>query len=209
MATRKDRKLRLLIADDHELVLDMLRHFLSSVGGMDVETVQSLGAALERIAEDGRFDLVLLDYNMPGMNGFVGLRDAIEANGGNVVLFSGSAAWPLIEGALENGARGFIPKTMPARSLLNALRFIASGEVFVPTEWVGAQQSRAAVAHDLKPIEMQVLMHLCEGRQNKEIASALGFTEMTVKMHVKSICGKLGASNRTQAVLVAKRENIF
>lgn len=201
--------MRILVADDHDLVRETIAAYLDGTEVEAVHTVATLDEALQSVAEHGSFDLVLLDYNMPGMNGFVGLRDAIEANGGNVVLFSGSAAWPLIEGALENGARGFIPKTMPARSLLNALRFIASGEVFVPTEWVGAQQSRAAVAHDLKPIEMQVLMHLCEGRQNKEIASALGFTEMTVKMHVKSICGKLGASNRTQAVLVAKRENIF
>ena len=198
-----------MVADDHELVLYTLGPFLVTEGGLSVSTAHTLREALDLIAADGPFDVVLLDYNMPGMNGLDGLSAAIDANGDNVVLFSGSTASALIESALDLGARGFIPKTLPARSLLNAVHFIASGEVYVPPGLVSQNQSGTPAAHDLKPNEMQVLMHLCEGRPNKEIASALGLTEMTIKMHVKSICGKLGASNRTQAVLIAKRENIF
>jgi len=206
---KHDTALRLLIADDHELVLDTLAHYLQAQPDLSVTTAKSADEALAAIAGQGPFDLVLLDYQMPGMNGLDGLDAAIATNGGNVALMSGTAALPLIERALDRGARGFIPKTLAARSFLNAVRFIASGELFVPSEVVSGSQQANSPAADLKPIEMQVLMHLCEGRPNKEIAHALGLTEVSVKMHVKSICGKLGASNRTQAVIAAKRANIF
>lgn len=201
--------LRVLIADDHDLVLDTLDHFLCTQSDLAVATAPTLDAALRLIEAEGPFDVVLLDYQMPGMNGLEGLETALAANNGKVALMSGSSAWPLIERALEVGACGFIPKTLPARSFLSAVRFIASGEVFLPADLVAAGQSAKGLGGNLKPIEMDVLMHLCDGRQNKEIAHALGLTEVTIKMHVKSICGKLGANNRTQAVIVAKRENYF
>jgi len=209
MALDNPGTLRVLIADDHDLVLDTLGHFLCGQADLSVTTAHTLDEAMHRIAVDGPFDVVLLDYQMPGMNGLAGLEAALLANRGKVALMAGSSARPLIDRALEVGACGYIPKTLPARSLLSAVRFIASGEVYLPAELVAPNQTAAGLGGNLKPIEVDVLMHLCEGRQNKEIGHLLGLTEVTIKMHVKSVCGKLGASNRTQAVIVAKRENFF
>ncbi len=199
--------LRLLIADDHELVLDTLAHFLNAQDGISVTTAQSQPEVLERIAQDPPFDLVVLDYQMPGMDGLDGLTATLSASPARVAVMSGSTGWPLIERALERGAHGFIPKTLPAQSFLDAVRRIVAGEVHVPAEGLTSAGPQEAAA--FKPVELDVLIHLCEGRPNKAIAHALGLTEVTVKMHVKSICGKLGAANRTQAVIIAKREHII
>jgi DNA-binding NarL/FixJ family response regulator len=106
------------------------------------------------------------------------------------------------------GANGFIPKTLPLKTVAHALRFIAAGEVYVPADVLLRMRTRDDGGLGLKPREMRVLGFLNEGMQNKEIGREIGVEETIVKMDVKSICRKLGVRNRTQAVLAARKHGV-
>lgn len=208
-AAQSSENMRVLLVDDHALVAEVISSYLATQPGLSVETSPDLVGASLLIRKQGPFDIVLLDYNLPGIEGLTGLSRILEQNGGKVALFSGVASHAVIERALELGAVGFVPKTIAVRSLVNALRFMASGERYLPNDFI-QKSLGAASAHDvpLKPIERKVLVHLCEGLQNKEIARLLELSEVSVKAHVKSICGKLGAKNRTQAVIIAGQRQL-
>ena len=122
-----------------------------------------------------------------------------------VAIITGNATRNLMNQSLDAGAAGIISKSLPMRSLANSIRFIHSGETYLPLYLMQDEPNKKAV--DSGPFsgrEMTVLGHLGEGRKNKEISSALGLSEGTVKMHVMSICRKLEATNRTQAVVIAR-----
>jgi len=201
-----DKHISLLVADDHAMILDMIELFLSSLPELKVQTVQSLDEALDAIEREGSFDLILLDLHMPGMNGVEGLSRAIKANKGHpVAILTGNPTPRNVEDILKAGAAGIVLKTTHMRTLANAIRFMAAGEQYVPHEiTVDRSQAHLASETPLSEKETLVLSYLVEGMPNREIAEALGLAEPTIKMHVRSICGKLGVKNRTQAVIKAK-----
>ncbi|MFN7002893.1 MAG: response regulator transcription factor [Roseinatronobacter sp.] len=214
--------MRLLIADDHKLLRDTLSSFLAQQDDIDVVTVGDTEEAQRAISSSGPFDLVLLDYGMPGMNALNGLRAILDApDAPPVVLISGFAPHDMVERAFQMGIRGFLHKTMNATSLLNAIRFMALGERFVPVDFVtgvravSPEQTSAArgtipasQAENLTAREKQVLLALCEGQTNKEIARALNLSEPTIKLHVKTLYRRLGVSNRTQAAMIAREQGL-
>lgn len=201
--------MRILIADDHELLRDVLRTYLEAEGGFVVTTVADLAQALAAISAGPAFDLVLLDYAMPGMNGFAGLEEAIAAADGTpVALMSGLAPSGVPEKVLACGAAGYLPKTLPARSVVNAIRFMVAGETYVPLDLARPAPATAGSENALSPREREVLTGLCAGHANKEIARDLGLQEPTIKLHVKLICRKLGARNRTHAAMIARERSL-
>ena len=202
--------MRILIADDHDLVRDTLSAFLEQAGGFEVTTVGSFGEVEGRLAEAAPFDLVMLDWQMPGMDGLAGLSRAMEAaRGGPVALMSGYARRETAEAALEMGAAGFLPKSMPARRLVNAVKFMCMGERFAPVDFLRGDEGEAhPLAARLTERERQVLEGLCRGLSNKEIARELALQEVTVKLHVKTLCRKLEARNRTHAAMIAKETGL-
>ena len=201
-----EQQIRILVADDHEMILDIARMYLDQQGDMSVVTVPDLDAALNAFREEGPFDVVILDYQMPGMDGLAGLQKMVSLAGDlPVAIITGNATRNLMNQSLDAGAAGIISKSLPMRSLANSIRFIHSGETYLPLYLMQDEPNKKAV--DSGPFsgrEMTVLGHLGEGRKNKEIASTLGLSEGTVKMHGMSICRKLEATNRTQAVVIAR-----
>lgn len=204
--------MRVLIADDHDLLRDTLDLWFRQEK-IDVTPARDLASAMAAVAAADPFDLILLDYGMPGMNGLDGLRIALaDGKGARVALMSGIAPREVAEQALDMGAAGFLPKTLPAKSLVNAVRFMAMGEQYAPIDFMTATAEATPVnplAEKLSPREVQVLHGLCEGKANKEIARDLGIQEPTVKLHMKTLYRKIGAHNRTQAAMIAKEAGLF
>ena len=203
--------MRILLADDHDLVLETLSAFLASQGDFEVETCGSLDAACEKIADDVAYDLVLLDYSMPGMDGLKGLEKALATSYGRpVAIMSGTANKTIAQEAIDSGAIGFLPKTMAAKSMVKAVRFMAMGETYVPRDFLNAEEDvvETPLSKLLSEREMQVLRCLCRGLSNKEIARELDLQEVTIKLHVKTLCRKLEAKNRTHAAMIGKEAGI-
>ncbi len=194
--------MRVLIADDHDLVREAIAAFLHGEGLGAVITVPTLDDALLAVDESGGFDLVLLDLNMPGMNGLEGLSRMISANRGRpVAILSGNLSRPLADQAIRAGAAGFVPKTMPSLAMVEAVRSMVAGESFTPYALV---QPAEATGSNLSQREIDVLRGICEGKSNKEIARSLDLQEVTIKLHVKTLSRKLNAKNRTHAAMIAR-----
>lgn len=204
--------MRILIADDHDLLRDTLVMYLEAEAGFEVAAAADLATAERMIAEGPGYDLVLLDYSMPGMNGLEGLERVMAMPGGHrVAVISGTANRSVAEEVLASGAAGFLPKTLSAKSLVNAVRFMAAGEQFVPLDFLRAEDeaARHPLAEKLSRRELEVLEGLTHGKSNKEIARDLDLSEPTIKLHMKTLYRKIGASNRTQAAMAAKEQGLF
>ncbi len=204
--------MRILIADDHDLLRDTLVAFLEAASGFETETAADYDGAIALMEQGEPFDLVLLDLNMPGMNGIDGLERALKIGGDQrVALITGTATREIAQQALDLGAAGFLPKTLSAKSLVNAVRFMAMGEQYAPLDFMRAEEETEVnpLAEKLSPRELEVLEGLTQGKSNKEIARDLDIREPTVKLHVKSLYRKINASNRTHAAMIAKEAGLF
>ena len=200
--------MKILLADDHDLVRDTLAAFLENEPDITVRTAANLPDALQIVDSEGAFDLVILDYTMPGMEGLSGLNQMIAANGAKpVATLSGTADRTVAEQAIKAGAVGFVPKTLAAKSIVSAIKFMASGEVFAPFGFMHKEEVDAQSA--ITKRERDVLIGLTAGKSNKEIAIDLQLQEVTIKLHVKTLCRKLGAKNRTQAAMIARDRRLL
>jgi DNA-binding NarL/FixJ family response regulator len=196
---------RVLVVDDHLLLAETVSSALEKAGEFDVTCVRTADEALAMIDAYGRFDVVLLDYDLPGSRGLEALREIVARNGSGVALFSGVAGSTIALQAIEAGASGFVPKTLPLKVLVHALRFIAAGETYLPSSLIRSGPGQREGNSGLTPREMKVLAMLSQGYQNKEIALAVGVPETTTKNDVRALCKKLNARNRTDAVVAARR----
>lgn len=196
--------MKILVADDHDLVRETIAAFLLAEGIDAVTIAADLPQALE-LMQQQTFDLVLLDHEMPSMNGISGLSEAIGIGGsGNIALMSGSTSRELAEASLAAGAVGFVPKKMPSRAMVAAVRLMARGETFAPIGLLQSNMTPGASLSLLTRREISVLGGICEGKSNKEIARDLDLQEVTVKLHVKTLSRKLDARNRTHAAMIAR-----
>lgn len=200
--------MQILVLDDHRLFLDGLRHVLQQLDeNVSVTEAQTTQRALDMIDQGGYFDLILSDITLPGMDGFAFLSALRERRvSAPVVVVSGVVDARSIRRALDGGALGFIPKSLGARELINALQQVLQGEVFIPPDFRQAVlEARAApgptiAATGIGPRQMDVLRLLAEGKSNKQIASILNIAEATVKTHISALFKAMNVSNRTSCV---------
>jgi len=205
--------MKILHADDHPMFREGLRFFLQLLGTqVTVLEAGNLRAALDKLALEWPVDLLLLDLQMPGMSeveGFLAIRRAYPTL--PVVIVSGVNDPQIIRTLLDRGARGYIPKFTGSEQLMDALRRVLNGEIYVP-DAVFLPQSQPAGNGESAPLtsrQLQILPLLAEGMPNKRIADALGLTEGTVKQHLKDLFRRLHANNRTQAVREARRMGLL
>ena len=202
----------ILIADDHELVRDTIAAYLETVDGFHTFSAPSLDDSLAVLKGEISIDLAILDYNMPGMNGLQGIETTCKLfPQTKVALMSGVASRDVATAAIALGAGGFLPKSLSAKSLVNAIRFVLAGEQFLPVEFSpgAAVASMEGEFASLSKRELQTLEQLCAGLANKEIARNLGIQEVTVKLHVRNLLAKRNVTNRTQAALKARQGDLF
>jgi DNA-binding NarL/FixJ family response regulator len=218
--------MKILVADDHDLVREGLRHALLSLVP-DAEVLEAASAAeVQRLVDAGvKLDFVVLDLVMPGAGGFdllCRLCDRLAET--PVVVLSATDDAVTMRRALDCGAAGFVPKNTPHEVMLGAFRLVMSGGVYVPPALLSRNGSPVAPANQLQPADFpspaaargapcpgltdrqrEVLTLLELGLQNKQIARRLGLSEHTIKIHVAAILNALGATNRTQAVIMARQ----
>lgn len=201
--------MKVLVADDHDLVRETIAAFLIAEGISSVTTCASLPDVLE-VLENEIFDLVLLDHEMPSMNGLTGLALALAKGGETpVALMSGSTSRELAETVIGAGAIGFVPKKMASRAMVAAVRLMARGDTFAPIGLLKSEVAPGAPLAILTRREVSVLRGICEGKANKEIARDLALQEVTVKLHVKTLSRKLAARNRTHAAMIARNSGMM
>lgn len=204
---------RVLIVDDHSLVRDGMRSLLEiSFPDCVILEAGAMAEALAVLTEAGEVDMVLLDLNIPDVSRFSGLnqlRDTFPAI--PVVMVSGALDRVTVREALAAGAAGFIPKSLKRAEIVEALRQVLEGEIYIPSILEQDDESareQAAILNridTLTPQQKVVLRHLVNGRLNKQIAYELDVSMTTVKAHVSAILQKLNAFSRTQAVILANR----
>jgi two-component system, NarL family, nitrate/nitrite response regulator NarL len=200
--------MRILLADDHHLVREAIATYLTRAAP-DISCVEAADfpQVRERLAADSSFDLIILDYRMPGMNGLGGL-DEVKSRlpDARVAIMSGVMDADDAERALERGAAGVIMKNLRGTALLTALRLMAAGETYVPAAVLNALPGRHVSRpsfDNLTPREMDCIEQLVRGSPNREIAACLAIAEVTVKLHLNSAFKKMGARNRSDAVRIA------
>ena len=201
-----------LIADDHPLFREALKlavaQALPGVNVREADCVADLFLALET-EED--VELLLLDLNMPGAQGFSALvQSRSHYPAVPVIVISGREDPNIVARTLAHGAAGFVPKSAPIADIVKALQTVSQGGIWLPdaaNETSRLQESENDAARriaSLTPQQFRVLSMLCSGLINKQIAGELGVSEATVKAHMTAILEKLGVTNRTQAVLIAQ-----
>ncbi|ADV01795.1 LuxR C-terminal-related transcriptional regulator [Alicycliphilus denitrificans] len=199
----------LLVADDHPLfraaVLHVLHERLPQFRTLEAASAAALGAALQ---EHPEVELVLLDLSMPGARGFSALLHVRgEFPGLPVVVISSNDDPRVIRRAQQFGAAGFIPKSVPAEAMGDAIGKVLEGGSWFPPMAAERSEADAELASrlaQLTPQQFRVLLCLADGLLNKQIAAQLGLAENTVKVHVTAILKKLACYSRTQAAVLVK-----
>ncbi len=201
-----------LIADDHVLLAEAVAAALQAPPrNFRTHLTANLGETYLAIKSETHFDLIMLDLRMPGMLGLKSVKEVIAAAAPTkVVLLSGNADTTLVRAAVDEGGLGLIPKTLSLKALVSVVEFVLSGQVFVPAEdTIGRKAAESPGIANLGEREVSILRFTADGRTNKEIASALGLTEVTIKMHMRAICRKLNARNRAHAVTISNEYGLL
>lgn len=216
---------KFLVVDDQPLITQALSMLIKAEEpGAEVDAANDIFAARKLVAEKGaEADLLVLDLSMPGVFGtslleeFVALHPSLK-----ILVLSGVTDRKTILNVLQKGAAGFVPKTLDAALLTTAIHFVLKGGVYLPSKLIEESQKAGFFAEvapkspaapqssapKLTPRQMDVLHELAKGSPIKRICTNLGLSEGTVKTHVSALYRAFGASNRTEALLAARRAGL-
>ena len=207
--------IRILIADDHPVVRDGLAAMLGTQPDFDVVATAANGLEAVRLAAELRPDVVLLDLEMPELDGVEALARLRAASPAvRALVFTAFDTDERILSALRAGAQGYLLKGAPRDELFRAIRVVSQGGSLLQPVVASrllqrmAQPAATGTPAALTNREVDVLRLLAQGRANKEIAASLVISERTVKFHVSAILSKLGAGNRTEAVRLAVQRGL-
>ena len=208
-AFRMTRPIRILTADDHHLIRTGVSSFLATQPGLEVVAEAANGEeALEKYREV-RPDVVLMDLNMPVMDGLAATRAILdEFPDARVVVLTTYEGDEDIHRALDAGALGYLVKDMMAHEVVKTIQLVTSGYRGIPPV-IASKLAEHTPRVPLTPRETEVIALIATGRTNAEIAQRIGRTEETVKVHVKNILQKLDVRDRTEAVTVALRRGFI
>ena len=201
--------IRVLSVDDHPLLREGIATLLNNQPDICVVGEASSGReALERFRELHP-DITLMDVRLPDMSGIdamIAIRK--EFSEARVIMLTTSEGDVEIQRALAGGARGYMLKSMPPKDLVEAIRQVHAGKKRIPPT-IAAHLAEHYSDEALTAREIEVLQQIAGGNRNRDIAERLFISEETVKVHIKHIMDKLGASDRTQAVAIAVRRGII
>ena len=202
-------RIRVFSVDDHPLLREGLAAIVNSQPDMAMVAQASTGRDAVVQFRDVRPDVTLMDLRLPdisGIDAMIAIRH--ELPDARIVMLTTFEGDVEIQRALAAGARGYVLKTMPPKELVEVVRQVHAGRKRIPHE-VATQLAEHMSDEPLTPREVDVLRHLAGGNRNRDIAARLSISEETVKVHVKHLMEKLGASDRTQAVAIAVRRGII
>ena len=196
--------MKILIVDDHQLFREGLVHILKSLeDGVNILQAANYDGALDIMDEHADLDMVLLDLKMPGLDGFSLLETArIGYPDLPIAVLSAARDRKEMQRAIDLSAVGFIPKDTSGKLLINAVRMMLDGGMYLPPEMADQGEQSLASRLGLTPRQFDVLSMIAAGASNKVIAADLGISESTIKMHITAVFKTLGVSSRTQAALV-------
>jgi DNA-binding NarL/FixJ family response regulator len=208
LKSKLEKKIRIMLVEDHML----MRMGLVSATRIEPDMV------VVAEAEDGRQaleyfhkhkpDVTIVDLRLPGMDGIELIKVLQkESPGAKTLVLTSYSGGDDVSRAIQSGASGYVTKNMPLQRVLEAVRAVYAGGQYIPSEIAGRLSER--IHSELSTRELEVLRLISKGRSNKEIASALGIVEGTVKAHVTNIFNKIGAEDRTQAITIAMKRQIL